>query len=103
MSSCRRHPAEYHKLVKIHLLKGPSAAEKATIALSIQSALVSTLEVPDAGRYQPFNEDDVENFRQTSSYGRRGVVAADDAGRANVSCGSRAAGSASALPERSPG
>jgi hypothetical protein len=42
--------------VKIHLVKGPSAGEKATIARSNQSALVSTLEVPDADRYQPFNE-----------------------------------------------
>jgi len=80
--------------VKIHLLKGPSAAEKPAIALSIQSARVSTLEVPDADRYQPFSDYDAENFRHTSSCGRRGVVAADDVfvmiteiGRANVSFG----------------
>jgi Tautomerase enzyme len=29
---------------------------------------VSTLEAPDADRYQLFNEYDAENFRQTSSY-----------------------------------
>ena len=45
--------------MKINLLKGRSAEDKATIALSIQSALVSTLEVPDADRYQLFNEYDV--------------------------------------------
>ena len=66
MSSRRRHPAEC-PLVKINLLKGRSAEEKATIALSIQSALVSTLEVPDADRYQLFNEYDVENIRHTCS------------------------------------
>ena len=54
--------------MKINLLKGRSAEEKATIALSIQSALVSTLEVPDADRYQLFNEYDVENIRHTCSY-----------------------------------
>ena len=54
--------------MKINLLKGRSAEEKATIALSIQSALVSTLEVRDADRYQLFNEYDVENIRHTCSY-----------------------------------
>ena len=54
--------------MEINLLKGRSAEEKATIALSIQSALVSTLEVPDADRYQLFNEYDVENIRHTCSY-----------------------------------
>jgi hypothetical protein len=29
---------------------------------------VSTLEAPDADRYQLFNEYDAENFRQTGSY-----------------------------------
>jgi len=38
------------------------------IALSIQSALVSTLEAPDADRYPLFNECDAENFGQTGSY-----------------------------------
>jgi hypothetical protein len=73
--------------VKIHLLKRATTGEKATIASSIQSALVSTLEVPEADRYQPFNEYDAENFGQTSGHGRRGVAAADDTGRANVSFG----------------
>jgi hypothetical protein len=42
-------------LVKVNLLKGRSAEEKDSIAASIQTALVSTLEVPDADRYQLFN------------------------------------------------
>ena len=54
--------------MKINLLKGRSAEEKATIASSIQSALVSTLEVRDADRDQLFNEYDVENIRHTCSY-----------------------------------
>jgi phenylpyruvate tautomerase PptA (4-oxalocrotonate tautomerase family) len=55
-------------LVKVNLLKGRSAVEKDSIAASIQAALVSTLEVPDADRYQVFNEYDGESFRHTSGY-----------------------------------
>ena len=55
-------------LVKVNLLKGRSAEEKGSIAASIQTALVSTLEVPDADRYQLFNEYDGESFRHTSGY-----------------------------------
>ncbi len=43
-------------LVKVNLLKGRSDEEKESIAASIQTALVSTLKVPDADRYQVFNE-----------------------------------------------
>jgi phenylpyruvate tautomerase PptA (4-oxalocrotonate tautomerase family) len=53
-------------LVKVNLLAGRSAEEKDSIAASIQSALVSTLEVPDEDRYQLFNEYDGESFRHTS-------------------------------------
>ena len=66
MSSRRRHPAE-RPLVEINLLQGRSAEEKATIALSTQSALVSTLEMPDADRYQLFNEYDAEFVRRGRS------------------------------------
>ena len=45
-------------LVKVNLLEGRSAEEKDLIAASIQTALVSTLGVPDADRYQLFNEYD---------------------------------------------
>ena len=55
-------------LVKVNLLKGRSAEEKDSIAASIQTALVSTLEVPEADRYQLFNEYDGESFRHTSGY-----------------------------------
>jgi len=55
-------------LVKVNLLKGRSAEEKDSIAASIQAALVSTLEVADANRYQLFNEYDGESFRHTSRY-----------------------------------
>ena len=55
-------------LVKVNLLKGRSAAEKGSIAASIQTALVSTLEVLDADRYQLFDEYDGEGFRHTSGY-----------------------------------
>jgi phenylpyruvate tautomerase PptA (4-oxalocrotonate tautomerase family) len=55
-------------LVKIDLLKGRSAEEKDAIASSIQSALVSTLGVPDADRYQLFNEYDEDNFRHTDGH-----------------------------------
>jgi len=48
--------------------EGRSAAEKHAIALPIQSAVVSTLDAPDADRHQLFNEYDAENFRQTGSY-----------------------------------
>jgi phenylpyruvate tautomerase PptA (4-oxalocrotonate tautomerase family) len=48
-------------LVKVNLLKGRSAEEKDSIAASIQTALVSTLEVPEADRYQLFNEYDGAN------------------------------------------
>ena len=90
--------------------EGRSAAEKPAIALSIQSALVSTLEVPDADRYQLFNHYDAENFRQTSSDGRRGVVAADDVsvtiteiGRANVSFGLSSRRKRTSAPGTKPG
>ncbi len=55
-------------VVKVNLLKGRSAEEKDSIAASIQTALVSTLEVHDDNRYQLFNEYDGENFRHTSGY-----------------------------------
>jgi phenylpyruvate tautomerase PptA (4-oxalocrotonate tautomerase family) len=55
-------------LVKVNLLKGRSADEKDSIAASIQAALVSTLDVPDADRYQLFNEYDEDTFRHTSGY-----------------------------------
>jgi hypothetical protein len=53
-------------LQKINLLKGARLRRNPRAPLSIQSALVSTLEAADADRYQLFNEDDAENFRQTS-------------------------------------
>jgi phenylpyruvate tautomerase PptA (4-oxalocrotonate tautomerase family) len=55
-------------LVKVHLLRGRSAEEKDAIATSIQTALVSTLDVSDANRYQLFNEYDGESFRHTSGH-----------------------------------
>ena len=55
-------------LVKVNLLKGRSAEDKGPIAASIQTALVTTVEVPDDNRYQLFNEYDEENFRHTSGY-----------------------------------
>ena len=55
-------------LVRVNLLKGRSPEEKDSIASSIQAALVSTLEVPEADRYQLFNEYDAESFRHTSGY-----------------------------------
>jgi hypothetical protein len=48
--------------------EGRSAEEKDSIADSIHTALVSTLEVPEANRYQLFNEYDGESFRHTSGY-----------------------------------
>ena len=53
-------------LVKVNLLKGRSAEEKDAIATAIQSALVSTLGVPDADRYLLFNEYDAESFHHTN-------------------------------------
>ena len=55
-------------LVKVNLVKGRSAEEKDAIGSSIQAALVSTLEVPEADRYQLFNEYDGESLRHTSGY-----------------------------------
>ena len=55
-------------LVKVSLLKGRSTEEKDSVAASIQTALVSTLDVSDANRYQLFNEYDAESFRHTSGY-----------------------------------
>jgi len=55
-------------LVKVNLLKGRSAEEKDSIATSIQAALVNTLAVPEADRYQLFNEYDGVSFRHTSGY-----------------------------------
>ena len=55
-------------LVKINLLKGRSAEDKDAIASAIQSALVSTLGVPDDDRYQLFNEYNEEDFRHTDGY-----------------------------------
>jgi phenylpyruvate tautomerase PptA (4-oxalocrotonate tautomerase family) len=55
-------------LVKVNLLTGRSAAEKDAIADAIQRALVSTLGVPEADRYQLFNEYDAEGMRHTSAY-----------------------------------
>lgn len=55
-------------LVKVNPLKGRSAEEKDSIAASIQTALVSALEVPDDDRYQLFNEYDADSFRHTSGY-----------------------------------
>jgi 5-carboxymethyl-2-hydroxymuconate isomerase len=54
--------------VKVNLLKGRSAAEKASIGTAIQAALERTLDVSDANRYQLFNEYDAANFRHTSGY-----------------------------------
>ena len=62
-------------LVKVNLLKGRSVEEKDAIAASIQTALVSTLEVSDANWYQLFNEYDEESFRHTS--GHLGVTYTD--------------------------
>ena len=55
-------------LVTVNLLKGRSAEEKDAIAASIQAALVRTLDVSDANRYQLFNEYDAESFRHTSGF-----------------------------------
>jgi phenylpyruvate tautomerase PptA (4-oxalocrotonate tautomerase family) len=55
-------------LVKVNLLKGRAAEEKDAIAASIQAALVSTLDVPEANWYQQFKEYDAEGFRHTGGY-----------------------------------
>ena len=55
-------------LVKVNLRKGRTATEKAAIGTAIQAALVSTLNVPEADRYQLFTEFDDENFQHTDSY-----------------------------------
>lgn len=55
-------------LVKVSLLEGRSAEQKDAIAEAIQSALVGNLGVPDADRYQIFNEYTVDNFRHTGAY-----------------------------------
>ena len=55
-------------LVKVNLLAGRSTEAKDSIAASIQSALVSTLEIPADDLYQLFNEYDAESFRHTSGY-----------------------------------
>ena len=55
-------------LVKVNLLKGRSPEEKDSIAAAIQAALVSTLEVHDANRYQLFNEYDGESLRHAGGY-----------------------------------
>lgn len=55
-------------LVKINLLSGRTVKDKDAIAAAIHSALVSNLAVPDADRYQLFNEYSGDNFRHTSGY-----------------------------------
>lgn len=55
-------------LVKINLRAGRSARDKDAIAAAVQAALVSTLGVPDADRFQLFQEHEPENFRYTSGY-----------------------------------
>jgi phenylpyruvate tautomerase PptA (4-oxalocrotonate tautomerase family) len=75
-------------LVKVNLLKGRSAKEKESIAASIQTALVNTLKVPEADRYQLFNEYDGESFRHTGRYlGMDVFILITEIGRANVSFG----------------
>jgi phenylpyruvate tautomerase PptA (4-oxalocrotonate tautomerase family) len=54
--------------VKVNLLKGRTAEEKDAVASVIHAALVTTLGVPDADRYQLFNEYDAESFRHTTEY-----------------------------------
>ncbi len=55
-------------LVKFSLLAGRLPQEKDAIAASVQDALVSDLGVPDADRYQVFNEYDAGNFRHTGGF-----------------------------------
>lgn len=54
--------------VKVNLLEGRSARERDAIADAIQAALMSTLEVSDANRYQLLNEYDRGSLRPTSGY-----------------------------------
>jgi phenylpyruvate tautomerase PptA (4-oxalocrotonate tautomerase family) len=55
-------------LVKINLLEGRTGPEKDAIAAAVQAALVANLGVPDADRYQIFNEFPASNFRHTDGY-----------------------------------
>ncbi|WP_309615722.1 tautomerase family protein [Salinibacterium sp.] len=55
-------------LVKVNLVKGRSAEQRAAIGDSIQAALVSMLKVPEADLYQLFTEFDDTNFRHTNGY-----------------------------------
>ncbi|WP_130178560.1 tautomerase family protein [Cryobacterium sp. SO1] len=55
-------------LVKVNLRKGRTATEKTAIGTAIQAALVSTLNVPEADRYQLFTEFDDDNFQHTDAY-----------------------------------
>jgi phenylpyruvate tautomerase PptA (4-oxalocrotonate tautomerase family) len=55
-------------LVKVNLRKGRTAEDKTAIGTAIQAALVSTLNVPEADRYQLFTEFDDDNFQHTSAY-----------------------------------
>jgi phenylpyruvate tautomerase PptA (4-oxalocrotonate tautomerase family) len=55
-------------LVKIHLREGRTPSDKASIGAAIQEALVGTLGVPDADRYQLFSEYADGDFRHTESY-----------------------------------
>lgn len=55
-------------LVKVNLLEGRTRTEKDAIASAIQAALVANLGVPDADRYQIFNELDTDNYRHTDAY-----------------------------------
>jgi hypothetical protein len=71
---------------------------------------VSTLEARDADRYQSFTQYDAENLRQTSSHGRRPVVAADDGSvriteieRANFSFGLSSRRKRTSAPGTTPG
>jgi phenylpyruvate tautomerase PptA (4-oxalocrotonate tautomerase family) len=55
-------------LVKVNLRRGRTAEEKIAIGSAIQAALVSTLNVPEADRYQLFTEFDDDNFQHTGAY-----------------------------------
>jgi phenylpyruvate tautomerase PptA (4-oxalocrotonate tautomerase family) len=72
-------------LVKVNLLKGRSAEEKNSIAASIQTALVSTLEVPEADRYQLFNEYDGESFASYRRISRLTPASASSSRRSAIS------------------
>ena len=54
--------------VKVNVLDGRSDAEKVAIGDAIQAALVSTLDVAEANRYQLFNEHEEASFRHTTGY-----------------------------------